>query len=218
MVKITSRFSKMIWLLIASVSPLLTSCDDPRNVDDQADDNSDAGVSVEDPVCQAAPLDCPELVCTDDLSTLYASTNGMLSQCTTIEGDLTVHPQTDSAIEPPRCLRTVTGDLTIRDDPWGEDLSSFQSLENVGGYLEIGYLWHYGGSYGIRNLDGLSNLREVGGFLSIKGNHNLENVDGLCNLERAASIYFSDNPSLRDVDGLEKISNVPKSLVFTSCK
>ncbi len=215
MVKMTSRSFVLIWLLIASALLLLTSCDDSRDVDDQTDGDGDGG-GVEGPVCHAAPLDCPELVCTDELSTLYASTSGALSQCTTIEGDLTVHSQMNTAIEPPRCLRTVTGDLTIQGDPWGDDLSSFQSLEYVGGRLVIGHLWDHGGSWGIKNLDGLSNLREIDEFLTIYGNHNLENVDGLCNMEHAASIGFSDNPSLRDVDGLEKLTHVPRSLVFIS--
>lgn len=206
----TNSISKLLPLVAALAAALFFSaCGD-----DDADDDGDSG--VEEPACVAAPLECEEYVCGGDfvLSDILFDTP-VLPICTTIEGSLTVDSLGCPDIQPPQCLRHVTGDVSISNDPWNDDLASLRSLETVGGNLAIGTNY-VGGTLGIFTLDGLSNLREVGDSLGVFSNNDLENVDGLCNLESVQRIGFQDNPALTDVDGLEKITHVEGDVNFRS--
>ncbi|WP_298239488.1 leucine-rich repeat protein [uncultured Algibacter sp.] len=102
-------------------------------------------------------------------------------------------------------LDIINGNFYILNN---DKLTSFYGLKSFGGA-------NWGGALRIENcnnlinLEGLEKLKFLGGELAIVNNPLLESISYLENLELVNGyIYFGENQSLKNLDGLEKIKNI----------
>ncbi|MFB6373576.1 MAG: hypothetical protein ABEN55_10775 [Bradymonadaceae bacterium] len=114
--------------------------------------------------------------------------------------------ETDSDLEKLPDLRVIEGAIEIVASGV-ESVHGLERLERVGDFRLQGG--------GAESLNGLSNLRQVDGTLRLRFTR-LRNLRGLEKLRSIGSIFFSTNPKLQSLDGLESLERVRGDVVFTS--
>ena len=99
-----------------------------------------------------------------------------LAHCTTIGGNLGFYYVGAFTSRDLPCLTSVAGTVSISSN--AVSLNALSSLKSVGGDLYIR------DNASLTSLDGLSSLKWVGGFLVIQNNASLTSLDGLSSLKR----------------------------------
>ncbi len=105
-------------------------------------------------------------------------------------------------------LKQVGGNLTIRGNGKLETLLGLESLEIIGGSLELI-------NNSISDLAPLSNLTNIGKSITISSNPNLKSISGLHfseSIDSSLSIVYND--ALEDVSSLRPIKSIKKDLLF----
>lgn len=177
----------------------------------------------------AGALVCPEKVHSGDVDASEAPALAQLQGVTRVEGRLNVGPGALSSLSALRCLREVSGDLTLRGDSATAHppalLGELAALERVGGALTVdkiagvrspnlSALSSVGGSLQLINLPnlvdlaGLEALAQVQGQLMIARNAVLDNLQALGALKEAAEVLILENPSLSRIGGLAALTQV----------
>lgn len=102
-----------------------------------------------------------------------------------------------------RVLREIGGQLFIFGNPELEDLGGLEELRSIGGEARIEQ------NAALKNLDALRSLKSIGGRLQISSNAALEQLDGLSNLEEIGmSLDIFGNHALKHLDGLAGIKEL----------
>ncbi len=101
-------------------------------------------------------------------------------------------------------IKSISGDLIIRDNPNLESLSGLSNLEEIGGRLTLS------SNAEITDLAGLSNINSVGGEISITANNKLLSNAGLSGISQitGGSLSFINNPVLTDLSGLSGLTAI----------
>lgn len=99
-------------------------------------------------------------------------------------------------------LRVIDGMVVIRGNQSLRDLSGLEMLQRIDGSVEIE------DNQGLLRLEGLNGLQEVGDQLRIGNQHQLGNFRGLESLVRVGSLDIFMNSQLRDLTGLESLTEV----------
>ncbi|WAS90923.1 hypothetical protein [Nannocystis punicea] len=135
-----------------------------------------------EPTTSPAPLDC-DSVC--DVPWTH-------------DGDLEITPATDPAAL--RCLRRVTGDLTIRDFS-GPLPAELLALRDVDGLFALQH------NDGLVDLAGLECLRRVDGLI-FEGNDALIDLAALTDLESSRMLFAQTNGALADLSPLSGLAGL----------
>jgi hypothetical protein len=158
-------------------------------------------------------------------------------ECTEIEGDVVIEGNSISNLNGLSVLTSISGALTISQNP---SLSSLSGLENVtftgelviirnellsnfigldglttiSGTLIIGYDMPEQGNTSLINLTGLEGLHSIGGNLGIFWNDELSSLNGLDNLtEIGGFLEIIDNP-ISSLTGLGNLTNIGNYLLL----
>lgn len=101
-------------------------------------------------------------------------------------------------------IKSISGDLTIRDNPNLQSLSGLSNLEEIGGRLTLS------SNAEITDLAGLSNINSVGGEISITANNKLLSTAGLSGISQitGGTLSFINNPVLTDLSGLSGLTAI----------
>ncbi|MCH9681257.1 MAG: hypothetical protein K0V04_07485, partial [Deltaproteobacteria bacterium] len=97
---------------------------------------------------------------------------------------------------------SITGNLIIFEISDSTDLSALECLRSVGGNLELR------DNPGLERLDGLHNVEDVGGYLYLLNNSQLQSTQGLQSLQSTGDFVFVEgHPNLFQLS-LPSLSNV----------
>ena len=137
-------------------------------------------------------------------------------------------------------ITSIAGPFYLRDNDALANIDGLSNLASVGSTSvgSIGGNLHISDNAVLTNIDGLSGLVTVGGGLALYANPALSNIDGLINFESAyavtisnalitninalssltsvASLYFSENNALTNLNGLSNISGPITYLTLNS--
>ena len=144
--------------------------------------------------------------------------------CTEIEGTIFIHdgsnPVTDlSGLSQ---LRGVSQSIIIRGTKHLKTLDGLDNIIFIGGNLQIESNDSLQALYAFNSKD----MTSIQGEISIFGNPQLTKLEAFQYLESIyaegifafSGLYFSDNPSLRNVDELSNLSYVAKGIYFYNCQ
>jgi len=105
---------------------------------------------------------------------------------------------------------SVRGDLTIHDSTL-TNLYGLENLKSVGG-IEFNII---NNEY-LTSLEGLGNLFEIGGLLNISNNDSLTSLEGLNITSVPMSMNISNNDALENLSGLENLNSIGLSLCINN--
>jgi len=146
--------------------------------------------------------------------TTQAQVNAFLAvnpNCTTINGTLTISGNNIMSLEPLHNLTTITGGLTVYNNPQLTTLGGLQNLRTVGGYFQLV------SNNLLNNIQNLSQLTSTGNFVilhsplltSFNGLQNLTTIGGLFGIENLAISNFTGLDNLNSIGGFVEIKNCP---------
>jgi len=127
--------------------------------------------------------------------------------CTELEGMVTISGNDITNLDGLHMLKTIRGDLFIKNNDSLTDLSGLESLDTIAGGLEIG------DNEALTSLTGLESLTEIGiyfgGDLRITNNNLLPNLSNLNNITKiGGGIYIYNNETLTGLEGLEHLAHI----------
>ena len=140
-----------------------------------------------------------------------AAVNAFNAGCKTINGDITVSGADITDLSPLQNIETISGKLTIQNNP---ALSSLTGLKNL---TTAQHLLIYTNNL-LEDLTGLDKLKYVWGATHIRYNTGLVNLKGLDSLTNAGTFYITNNDSLTSLSGLGSLETVSDILAIGSNK
>lgn len=140
-----------------------------------------------------------------------AAVNAFSASCKTINGDITVSGADITDLSPLQNIETISGKLTIQNNP---ALSSLTGLKNL---TTTQHLLIYTNNL-LDDLTGLEKLKYVWGATHIRYNTGLVNLKGLDSLTNAGTFYITNNDSLTSLTGLGKLEGVSDILLVGANK
>lgn len=130
--------------------------------------------------------------------------------CTTINGTLTITGTNITSLEPLHNLTTITGGLTIYNNPQLTTLSGLQNLRTVGGYFAIS------NNNTLTNITNLSQLTSTGNFV-ILSCPLLTSLNGLQSLSTIGGLFGIENLGISNFDGLNNLTSIGRYMEIKSC-
>lgn len=127
-------------------------------------------------------------------------------ECLNLNGNLYIKGDDITNLNGLLGINRVASDLWVESTELLTNLSGLDSLNYVGGQLEVGYydIW---GNNSLNSLTGLENLDTVNKALLIGNNAGLVNLDPLSSLKMVGdSIAIYLNPLLTNIDGISGIN------------
>lgn len=110
-------------------------------------------------------------------------------------------------------LKKLRSNLFIVNNHALLEISSLQSIEEIGHYLQITH------NSVLPSLEGLHNVRLVGGGLSLYGLHELIDLSGLRSIEEVGlQIEIYENDKLTSIDTFHNLSAVNGNLLIYNCQ
>ncbi|SDG66846.1 Por secretion system C-terminal sorting domain-containing protein [Dyadobacter soli] len=140
-----------------------------------------------------------------------SAVNSFSSSCKTINGDITISGTDITDLSPLQNIETISGKLTIQNNP---ALSSLSGLKNL---TTAQHLLIYTNNL-LNDLSGLERLKFVGGSTHIRYNAGLADLKGLDSLTNASTFYITNNDSLTSLAGLGRLETVSDILAISANK